>query len=93
MKTTEAAYLAAFIEVLGDRLGNDGSNDMTIPDTLLNRDFVKAVQKFCGQAQKIQLSHDKKKIITNNGCVLSYLSNKFMQQYGIMKKNLPTIFS
>lgn len=97
----EAKYLASFLNELSDRFGNDGCNDMFLPNTPENAAMVKAAQlhqyaddrnAFDDEAQASEISLHKigkvKKISTMNSVVLDYLRDRFMRQHGITRRNL-----
>lgn len=92
MTNNEAKYMAAFLDELTDRFGNDGCNDMFLPDTPENREIVKEAEKN-NPDWKLSFYETKKgepkKICTLNIIVIDYLKNKFMQEHGIEKNDLP----
>jgi hypothetical protein len=99
----EALYLASFLNELSDRFGNDGCNDMYLPNTPENAAMVKAAQlhqfaddchAFEDEAEASEVSVQSmgkgkpRKISTMNSVVLDYLQDRFMRQHGITRRNL-----
>lgn len=96
MTKNEIAYILGFLNELDDKFGNDGCNDMYLPDTPENRELYIAAATLdleeTGE-EEIESVEDalrgKKKIGTNNLMILAYLRKKLMEEYSLTKKEIP----
>lgn len=99
----EAAYIAAFLEELDDRFGNDGCNDMSLPNTPENREMVVAADKiWCDENDVDEDERESKKdllrtmygrgkkakLSINNQTIILFLKKRLMEAYGLTE--LPT---
>ena len=89
MTKNEVAFLAAFLDELSDRFGNDGCNDMFLKDTPNNRKLVIAAEKHQakeqGEEADTEVHLHNKKLGTMNSTVLDYLRDKFMKKFKLKK--------
>ena len=92
LSKTEAAYIAAFLEELDDRFGNDGCNDMYVPDTPENRTMVAAAEQLwagTNETEPAPLQVRKKRISTGNETVIAYLKKRLCDEYGLDEADIP----
>lgn len=83
----EAALLVKLLDEFGDRLGNDGCNDMMLPDTPENRELVMASENYClSETGTVAITSYNGEIVANNGMILAYLAKKFAIANGIAGK-------
>ncbi len=90
MTKNELAYIAMFLEQLGDRFGNDGCNDMTIPDTPENRQLVSEAEiEFTEEdGTQMEINASDGAIHTGNHVILRCLQDKFMKEHGISEEDV-----
>jgi len=84
---TEAAYLAAFLDQFGDRLSNDGCNDLFLPETDETRDMVCAAESYEPGSPRRRDG----KLFTMNWLIVRHLQQKIMEEYDLTDKNLPKV--
>lgn len=90
MTRHEAAGIAAFLDELGDRFGNDGCNDLTLPDTPENRAMILAAEAHAlGDDASGRVGGYDGKLMTNNMFVIDYLKSKLMQEHSLADSDLP----
>lgn len=84
MTQNEAKLIAAFMQELSDRFGNDGCNDYDLPATPENRQLIMDAQKW-GRADEVPTEPREYngKYCTYNWEILSYLRHKFMEENGL----------
>ena len=80
------AIIVAALESYSDRLGNDGCNDVILPNTPDNLALVKAAQAQVEEDMEINLSDDEKTIYTSNIDLVDYVTNQFKQQNKVDEK-------
>lgn len=80
------AIIVAALESYSDRLGNDGCNDVHLPNTPDNLALVKAAQAQVEEDMEINLSDDEKTIYTSNIDLVDYVTNQFKEQNKVDEK-------
>ena len=103
MTKQEAIYLASFLSRFREMLGNESCNDMLLPDTEENRDFLLGVQlsQFADDPTYFEDAEDATtlrtckwskdqpaSLITFNTVVVGHLIKRFMQEKGIVRADL-----
>ena len=85
----EASLIAAFLEDLSNRYANDGCNDLSLPNTPENVEFVKAAETYeeeYPEDWEVHESKDGKKIYTNNMVVVGYLERRMREVFQLLKE-------
>lgn len=87
MTKNEMGYVVAFLRDLLDRYGNDGCNDLKMPDTPENRALIAA-------AEKMDVSNIKPwkgELCTYNHVILGHLTDKMMKAHGLTEADVPSL--
>lgn len=81
--------IVAALESYSDRLGNDGCNDMSVPNTPENLELVAAAQKEgTGEDYEVALSKNGNFINTCNSFVVDYVTETFKKQNNVDEKQV-----
>lgn len=89
MTHSQAVYVAAFLDQLSDRFGNDGCNDMWLDNTAENRELVTKANRAAGwNCEAEELLHRSGRLIAQNNHVCDYLLSVLMSEYAITDKEL-----
>lgn len=90
MTQNELNHLMGFLSVLSERLGDDGCNDLDLPNTPENLEMCKNMQALSEEPHERSYYVDGDKICLFNFVLLSYLRRQLSKDY---PETVPVDFS